>query len=109
MEDRSCLGAGAIAYSLGPIILKERSTVAQESYLCTGTHKFDDPNLPLQTAEIVIEEEAFLGARSFVLPGVTIGKGAIVAACAVVSRDITPWEVVAGNPARKVGERKHFE
>lgn len=105
MQDRSCLGSGAIAYCLGPIVLKERSTVAQESYLCTGTHKFDDPVLPLQTAQIIIEKEAFLGARSFILPGVTVGEGAIVAASAVVSRDVDSWSIVAGNPARKIGER----
>jgi acetyltransferase-like isoleucine patch superfamily enzyme len=85
MHDRACLGDRAHAYSLGEIVLKQRCTIAQESYLCTGTHDFTHPVLPLQTAPIVIEEDAFLGARSFIMPGITIGAGAVIGACSVVT------------------------
>lgn len=106
MHDRSCLGDRANAYSLDIIELMPRSTVAQESYLCTGTHKFDDPNLPLQTAKITIAEDAFLGARTFVLPGITIGAGTITGAGSVVTTDLPEWTICAGNPCKPIKRRE---
>jgi putative colanic acid biosynthesis acetyltransferase WcaF len=105
MHHRACLGDGAVAYSLAPITLEEGSTVAQEAYLCTGTHDFSLSALPLQTAPIRIGAHAFVGARAFVLPGVTVGSYAVVGACAVATKDVSPQAIVAGNPARKIGER----
>ena len=105
MHDRAALGDRACAYSLGPIEIGARATVAQEAYLCTGTHDFADPTLPLQTAPIHVGEDAFVGARAFVLPGVTIGARAIVGAMSVVTRDVPPDAVAAGNPARIVKQR----
>ena len=100
LRHRACLGDGAVAYSLGPIEICEGATVAQEAYLCAGTHDFDDPALPLKTEPIHVEAGAFLGARAFVLPGVTIGTKAIVGACSVVTRDVPMKTTVAGNPAK---------
>jgi putative colanic acid biosynthesis acetyltransferase WcaF len=100
MHDRSCLGDQANAYSLGRIEIGERATVAQEAYLCTGTHDFADPLLQLQTAPIVIGADSFVGARAFILPGIRIGNGAIVGACSVVTKHVESGTRVAGNPAR---------
>lgn len=74
-------------------------------------HRFDDPDRPWllqgwERKEVVIEDDVWLGAAVFVMPGVTIGRGAIISACAVVSRSIPPYAVVAGNPGRIVGWRK---
>lgn len=102
LYDRACLGDGAVAYSLGKIVLMEDSTVAQEAYLCTGTHDFGHPARPLQTGEIVIGRSAFIGARAFVMPGVNIGDRAIVGACSVVTKNVGPNIRVAGNPAREI-------
>jgi putative colanic acid biosynthesis acetyltransferase WcaF len=100
MEHRACLGDGANAYSLGPVILRAGATVAQEAYLCTGTHDFSSAALPLVTAPVEIGAGAFVGARAFVLPGVVVGAGAIVGAGAVVTRAVPAGTTVAGNPAR---------
>jgi putative colanic acid biosynthesis acetyltransferase WcaF len=105
LHDRACLGDRAHAYSLGHIELQAGATVAQEAYLCAATHEFSDPAMPLRTALIIIGERAFVGARAFVLPGVRIGEDAVVGACAVVTRDVKPGVVVAGNPAREIGVR----
>lgn len=102
LHDRACLGDRAAAYTLGPIEIHEGATIAQEAYLCTGTHKFDDPSLPLQTAPIVIGAHAFVGARAFILPGVTVGERAVVGACAVVTRNVPSNTIVVGNPAHSV-------
>ena len=102
LHDRACLGDGAIAYSLGEIELMKDATIAQEVYLCTGTHDFSNPARPLQTGKIVIGRSAFIGARAFVLPGVTIGDGAIIGACSVVTKDVATNTRVAGNPAHVI-------
>jgi putative colanic acid biosynthesis acetyltransferase WcaF len=105
LRDRSCLGDRANAYSLGEIELGVRSTVAQEAYLCTGTHDFSRQALNLRVAKITIGPDAFIGARAFILPGAVVGEGAIVGACAVVTQDVPPGVIVAGNPAREIGKR----
>jgi putative colanic acid biosynthesis acetyltransferase WcaF len=102
LHHRACLGDGAMAYSLDRIELHEGATIAQEAYLCTGTHDFALPNLPLQTAPIVVGRGAFVGARAFVLPGCTLGANCIVGAMSVVTRDVPAGAVVAGNPARSI-------
>ena len=108
LRDRSCLGDRANAYSLGEIELGEGSTVAQEVYLCAGTHDFGHPTLSLKVAKITVEPRAFIGARAFIMPGVIVGEGALVGACSVVTKDVVRGVVVAGNPAREIGERPNF-
>jgi len=73
--------------------------------LCGGTHDLSLELLPLIVAPIEVGADAFIGARAFVMPGVVIGEGAVVGAAAVVTNDIEPWKIVAGNPARVIGDR----
>ena len=105
MQHRACLGEYTNAYSLGKIEILEGATVAQEAYLCTGTHDFKDPSLQLITTPITIGENSFIGARAMILPGVSIGGRAIVGAMSVVSKDVPDHHIVAGNPATKIGKR----
>lgn len=105
LHDRACLGDRSNAYCLDTIILGENCTVAQEAYLCTGTHDFQQLHLPLQTAPIVVEKGAFVGARAFILPGVTIGARSVVGAAAVVTKNVPANVRVAGNPSRILGPR----
>jgi putative colanic acid biosynthesis acetyltransferase WcaF len=105
MRHRACLGEHANAYSLGKIEILDGATVAQEAYLCTGTHDFQDPSLQLITKPITVGKNSFIGARAMILPGVSIGAQAIVGAMSVVSKDVPDHQIVAGNPAKKVGER----
>ena len=55
---------------------------------------------------ITIGDGVWLGARAIILPGVTIGEGAVVAAGAVVTKDVEPWAVVGGNPAKFIKKRE---
>jgi len=107
MHERACLGDRANAYSLGEIEIGARAIVAQEAYLCTGTHALGDPNLPLQVGKIRIGEDVFIGARAFILPGITIGPRAIVAACSVVTSEVKESAIVGGNPARLLHSKKN--
>jgi putative colanic acid biosynthesis acetyltransferase WcaF len=105
LHDRACLGDRANAYSLGEIEIGARATVAQEVYLSSASHDFTDPAIPLTIAKITIGEDAFVGARAFVLPGVRIGAGAVVGACSVVTADVPDNVIAAGNPCRVLKPR----
>jgi putative colanic acid biosynthesis acetyltransferase WcaF len=100
LEDGACVGDRANLYSLDRIVVGAGTVIAQEAYLCTGTHDFNDPALPLMTAPITVGPRSFIGARAFVLPGVVIGEHAVVAACSVVTKEVPAGAVVRGNPAR---------
>ena len=98
LHDRACLGERSEIYNLTTISLGARCTIAQQAYLCAGTHDFTAPNCPLVVGPIDIGADAFIGARAFILPGVVIAEGAVIGACAVVSRDMPSWTLCAGNP-----------
>jgi putative colanic acid biosynthesis acetyltransferase WcaF len=105
LAHRACLGDRANAYTLGEITIGEGATIAQEAYLCTGTHDFTSAALPLQTTPIVVGANAFVGARALVLPGVNIGERAVIGAGAVVTKNVPADAIVAGNPAKIIGTR----
>lgn len=105
LNDRSCIGDRANLYALARINIGARTVIAQEAYVCTGSHDFGNCMLPLETKEILISEDVFVGARAFLLPGVKIGAGSIVGACSVVTRDVVAGVIVAGNPAIVRGTR----
>ena len=105
LHDRACLGDRANAYSLGEIEIGARATVAQEVYLSTGSHEFSQSGLPLVTGKITIGEDAFVGARAFVMPGITIGCRSVVGACSVVTKDVPENCFAAGNPCRVLRPR----
>jgi putative colanic acid biosynthesis acetyltransferase WcaF len=105
MHHRACLGERANAYTMGQVEILEGATIAQEVYLCTGTHDFNKTSFRLITDKISIGAQAFVGARAMILPGVSIGKNAVVGAQAVVTKNIQENEIVAGNPASVIGNR----
>ena len=105
LHDRAAIGDRANLYSLGAIEIGARAIIAQEAYLCTGTHDLADANLPLRVAKISVGEDAFVAARAFIMPGISIGARAVVGACAVVTKDVAAGTIVAGNPAVQIKTR----
>jgi putative colanic acid biosynthesis acetyltransferase WcaF len=103
--DQSSVGEHAYIYNLGRITIGNRTTISQRAHLCAGTHDFTDPSLPLLKPQITIDDFAWVCADAFVGPGVIVGEGAIVGARAVAVKNVEPWDVVAGNPARVVRKR----
>ena len=105
LHDRACLGDRANAYTLGEIEIGPRATVAQEVYLSTGSHDFSIPSIPLVTGKITIGEDAFVGARAFIMPGITVGARSVIGACSVLTRDVPEDVFAAGNPCRVLRPR----
>ncbi|HVT36010.1 MAG TPA: hypothetical protein VHE37_10510 [Nevskiaceae bacterium] len=103
--DESALGEDVLVYNLGPVTLGRQVTVSHGAQLCAGTHDYSRADLPLLKPPVNIGDGAWICTEAFVGPGVTVGAGAVVGARAVAVRDVTPWSIVAGNPARAVGTR----
>lgn len=106
IEDRACIGDEVVVYNLAPITIKSHSTVAQEVYLCAGTHDFSDPRAPLMVAPITVGSNAFIGVRALILPGVEVGAYSIIGAGSVVARDVPEASVVVGNPGIVIRKRE---
>lgn len=105
VADESAIGEQAYIYNLGRVTIGPRATISHRAHLCAGTHDYTEADFPLMRPPIVIGEQAWICADAFVGPGVTVGEGAIVGAGAVVMRDVEPWAIVAGNPARVINRR----
>jgi putative colanic acid biosynthesis acetyltransferase WcaF len=105
MAEYSCLADDVDCYCVAPVRLGAHTTVSQYSYLCTASHDYEDPRMPLTTAGITIGHSAWVCADAFIGPGVDIGDGAVVGARACVMRSVEPWTIVAGNPAKLVKPR----
>ena len=101
-----CIGPGVEIYNKSHVYIGDAVTISQGAYICTASHDVSSPKMALLTKPIVINSQAWIAARAIVLPGVTIGEGAVVGAGAVVAKDVPPWVIVAGNPARIVGRRE---
>lgn len=105
MHAYSCLAPEVDCYNAAKIIIGAHATVSQKTYLCTASHDITHPHNPLITAPIIIQDQAWIGAASYIGMGVTIGQGVVVGATASVYKDVEPWTVVGGNPAKFIKKR----
>jgi putative colanic acid biosynthesis acetyltransferase WcaF len=107
--DDAVIGPRANIYSMAKIIIGTKAVVSQDVDLIAGSHDYTrvdlHPELPLITRPIEIGANAWVCAQAFVLPGVSIGDGAVIGARAVVTRDQPAWMVCAGNPCRPLKPR----
>lgn len=103
--EESAIGDRALVYNLGPARIGSRVTISHQAHLCGGTHDHRDPRFELQKCAVTVEDGAWICADAFIGPNVTVGTNAIVAARAVVTKDVDPGMIVAGNPAQLVSPR----
>ena len=101
----SCIGPNVEIYNKAEVCIGNNVVISQGAYLCTASHDISSPVMKLVTKKIQVEDYAWISARATILPGVTIGEGAVVAAGAVVVKDVEPWTVVGGNPAKFIKKR----
>lgn len=108
MAKQSVLGRGVNCYCMDKIEIGERAVVSQRTFLCAGSHKINDPNFQLTTSPINISSKSWVAAEAFVGPGIIIGVGAILAARGVAVKNLDPWTIYGGNPAKIIGQRTKF-
>lgn len=101
-----CIGPHVELYNKDKIQIGSGVVISQDAYMCTASHDISSPVMALTKEPIIIADNVWVAAKASVLLGVNIGEGAVVGACAVVAKDIPPWSVVVGNPAKVVGIRK---
>ncbi len=104
--DHSSIGFESLIYNLGPITIGQRVTISQRAHLCGGSHDCRDATMPLLKLPITIGDDAWVCADAFVGPSVTVGEGAVVGARAAVFKDVAPWTIVGGNPAKQISIRE---
>ncbi len=92
----------------GPVVIGNVVMMGPDVLIMTRNHNFERIDVPMSAQgrsdarPVMIGDDVWIGARSVILPGVNIGNGAVVGACSVVTKDIPPYAVVAGNPARVI-------
>ncbi len=88
-----------------PLVIGNNVSIAGEVRIYTMEHDIDDPDFKEIGAPVVIDDYVVIGTRVMILPGVHIGKGAVVASGAVVTKDVDPYTVVGGVPAKLIKNR----
>lgn len=100
------INQGCLLYTTGGLVIGKNVSISAGAWLVTGSHDMNDPQFPDFYKPITINDYAWIGMRATILGGVTIGEGAVVMAGAVVSKDVPPYTVVGGVPAKVVRERE---
>lgn len=99
-------GRKQLPNSQGGLIIGSHTDIASEVMIWTSQHDIQDPEFKAIEKKVIIGDYVFIGPRSIILPGITVGNGAVIAAGAVVTKNVEPFTIVAGTPAQKIGERK---
>lgn len=102
---RACIGPNTNIYNKDLVQIGNDSVISQDTTLCSASHDIQSTMLPLQTKPIIIKDFVWIASEAFVGMGVTIGEGAVVGARAAVFKDVEPWTVVGGNPAKFIKKR----
>lgn len=89
----------------GGLVIGNNVNISHFALIQTLTHDHNSPAFQAHSRPVVIGDDVWIGARALILPGVELGRGAVVGAGAVVTRNVEPYQVVAGSPARVVGRR----
>lgn len=100
------IGEGAVLDGRDELTIGNHVDMASEVMIYNSHHDINDEHFSAISAPVIIEDYVFIGPRAIILPGVTIGKGAVVAAGAVVTKHVPDGVVVGGVPAKKISERK---
>ncbi|WP_297983188.1 putative colanic acid biosynthesis acetyltransferase [uncultured Chryseobacterium sp.] len=106
MKNNCMLGPYVDCYNQGKISIGSHTVVSQKTYLCASSHDFAISNLPLTLNPINIGNQVWIAADSFIGPDVTVGDGAVIGARAAVFKNVEPWTVIGGNPAKFIKKRE---
>ncbi len=103
--DGVTLGDDAEIYNPSLVLMGSHAIVSQHAYICGATHDYDDPAFPLISFPMSLGAYCWVCARASVCPGINLGEGAVLGLGSVATRDLQPWTVYAGVPAKPVKQR----
>ena len=106
IEDGVSIGPKVLLDGRKGLTIGKSAVIAYEAIIWTLNHDYNDLNFCGKGAPVEIGEYAWICSRSIVLPGIKIGKGAIVASGAIVTKNVPDYAIVAGIPAKIVGQRE---
>lgn len=106
LGDHVWLGEEVFILNLASVKVESNVCISQRAFLCTGNHDYTSPTFDLITKPIRVEQGAWIGASSFVGPGVTVKSHAVLTAGSVATSDLEAHGIYRGNPAAKVKERR---
>lgn len=99
------LGEEAFILNFEEVRIGSNASISQRAFLCGGNHDYLDPAMAYRNAPIIIEDGAWVGAQSFIGPGVTVGCDSVISAGSVLTRSCEPNGIYAGNPAQFIKKR----
>lgn len=99
-------GRKQLKNSHGGLEIGNHVDIASEVMIWTSQHDIHSENMATIEEKVTIGDYVFIGPRAIIMPGVTVGKGAIIAGGAVVTKDVPAMKIVAGVPAKEIGERQ---
>lgn len=103
------IGEGVVLDGRDTITIGDHVDIASEVMIYNAEHDVQDPQFNAISEAVTIKDYVFVGPRAIILPGVTIGEGAVVAAGAVVTKNVSEFTIVGGVPAKVITERKPKE
>lgn len=106
VEKYGTLAREVDCYNIAKVEIGEKSVISQGAFLCTGTHDYRDISFPLRSFPIIIENNSWICADSFVGPGVVVHEGAILSAVGATFKHLDAWTIYTGNPATFLKKRQ---
>jgi acetyltransferase-like isoleucine patch superfamily enzyme len=103
---RSAIGQRCYLDARAGIQIASDVSISREVCLLTAQHEPDSADFGASLAPVQLDQRCWIAARAIVMPGVRIGEGAVVAAGSVVTKDVEPYSIVAGSPARLLRQRR---
>ena len=101
------VGDHAFLDGRAPLVIGSHVDIASSVMIYNSEHDLNKEDFSAKLGPVEIGDYVFIGPRAIILPGVKIGKGAVIAAGAVVTKDVTDFAIVGGVPAKAIGERKN--
>ena len=104
--ENTWIDGGVSLYSVDVISIGDNTVISNGAFICTASHDISSKTFELVTKPILIEDSVWICSKTMLMPGVKVSEGAVVAAGSVVTKDVEPWTVVGGNPAKVIKKRE---
>ncbi len=105
--DHTWVGEEVNIINFAPVVIGAHCCLSQRSFLCSGNHDYQQPDMRYRHAPITLEDGVWIGASAFVGPGVSIGTDAVITACSLASKSLEGGWVYAGQPCQPIRKRWH--